>query len=175
MKDFASVGLLPFPDALDEAVAAEVVAGLAVLGDFTLDDVLGRDAGVIGAGHPQRVEALHPARADDHILERDVERVAEMQLPGDIGRRDEDGKGLARAIRIGLEITAIDPELKPMLFRGFGIECFAQFQRRSVILSGVVFVSMLIGVTKRTRPRKKIILNWRTVTNGLEDGARGGT
>src|SRR6185437_7721739 len=121
-------GLLPFPYARNEFVASEVMAGLAVLGDFALDHVLRRDTGVVGARHPQRVEALHPARPYDHVLERHVERVSQVQLPGDVGRRDDDRKRVARAARISLEITAVDPELKPSLFRGFGVECFTQFQ-----------------------------------------------
>jgi hypothetical protein len=40
-----------------------------------LDHRLGRDAGVVGAGHPQRVVALHPLAANQNILQRVVERV----------------------------------------------------------------------------------------------------
>ena len=50
---------LPLPDALDEGVAAEVVAGLAVGGQLPLDHHLGRDAGMVGARLPQRVAAAH--------------------------------------------------------------------------------------------------------------------
>ena len=59
-EDLAAGLLLPLPDALDERLAAEVVAGLALLGELALDDVLGGDAGVVHAGQPERLVALHP-------------------------------------------------------------------------------------------------------------------
>ncbi len=45
---------LPFPHALDEFRAAEIVARLAFGGELVLDDLLRRDAGVIGAALPER-------------------------------------------------------------------------------------------------------------------------
>src|SRR5580698_2464067 len=52
VQDFAAVGFLPLPHAFHEALASEVVAALAILGDFALDNILRRDTGVVGAGHP---------------------------------------------------------------------------------------------------------------------------
>ena len=46
--------LLPFPDALDEFFAAQIVARLALRIELVLDDLLRGDAGVIGAALPQR-------------------------------------------------------------------------------------------------------------------------
>jgi hypothetical protein len=51
------------------------------------------DAGVIGAGLPQRVIALHAPPADQHVLQRVVERMTQMQAAGDVGRRDDDAIG----------------------------------------------------------------------------------
>ena len=66
------------PYAIDELFAAEVVTGLAFFGDFTFDHVLRGDTGMVSAGHPERIEALHPARADDHVLKGDVEGMTDM-------------------------------------------------------------------------------------------------
>src|SRR6202161_1775721 len=90
-----AVGCAPLPAAIDERVAAERVTVLAFLGEVFLDGVLGRDAGVIGPRQPQRVVTLHPPRADYYVLQRDVERVAEMELAGDVRRRDDDGANFA--------------------------------------------------------------------------------
>ena len=92
----ASYSLLPLPDALDELFAAEIVpAFLFFFQQPPLDDRLRGDAGMIGAGHPQRVEALHPLEADQDVLQRVVQRVAQMQRAGDVRRRDDDRIGLA--------------------------------------------------------------------------------
>ena len=109
IQDSIAVSLAPFPDAIDECVAAELMAVLAFLREVLLDRVLRGDAGVIGAGQPQRVVTLHPARADYYVLERDVERVAEMELAGDVRRRDDDREDFARARGIGLEVAEVDP------------------------------------------------------------------
>src|SRR6202167_6792455 len=94
--------------------------------EVLLDRVLRRDAGVIGAGQRQRVVALHPARADDDVLQRDVERVPEMELASDVGRRNNDRKDFARTRGIGREVAEVDPQLKPSFLSGLEIECFGK-------------------------------------------------
>ena len=65
-EDAGFVLLFPFPDAADQLLAAQIVAGLALLFAQTpFDNGLRGDAGVVRAGHPQRVEALHPFAAND--------------------------------------------------------------------------------------------------------------
>ena len=126
IEDAVAISLAPFPDAIDEGVAAELMTILALFREILLDRVLRGDAGVIGAGQPQRVVALHPARADDDVLQRDVERVAEMELAGNVGRRNDDRENFARARGIGLEVAEVNPMLEPSFLSGLGIECFGQ-------------------------------------------------
>ena len=57
----------------------EVVPGHALLGELALDDVLGGDAGVVHAGQPQRLVALHRRRRISASWMRVVERVADVQ------------------------------------------------------------------------------------------------
>jgi tetratricopeptide (TPR) repeat protein len=80
-----------------------------------VDDGLGRDAGVVGAGEPEGLEALHAVGADEHILDGVVERVPQVQGRGDVGRRDEDAVGglLAREDRggVGVEGAGVEPAL----------------------------------------------------------------
>src|SRR5690554_2419229 len=88
--------LLPLPHLVDEGVAAEVVAALALLGgDLALHQHLRRDAGVVGAHLPQGVAPLHPPPADQGVHDGVLEGVAHVQAAGDVGRRDHDGVGLA--------------------------------------------------------------------------------
>ena len=62
----------------------------AFLLEIAHHDHLGGDAGVVGAGLPQHVVALHAPPADQHVLQRVVERVAHVQAARDVGRRDHD-------------------------------------------------------------------------------------
>src|SRR5712671_280525 len=48
------------PDFLDEALAAQVEPAFALLGEALLDDVLRRDAGVVGPRQPFGGPAAHP-------------------------------------------------------------------------------------------------------------------
>src|SRR5712692_10015020 len=143
MEYLAAVGLAPFPYALDESLATELMAVLPLLGNLALDHVLRRDSRVIGPRQPQRVVALHPARAHDHVVQRNVERMPEMELAGNVGRRDYDRKDLVPSTRIltglriqvGRKIAAVNPELEPVFLRRLGIECLAQFQEATAVLS----------------------------------------
>ena len=95
-----------------QRLAAEVVPGLLLLLEqATLDDGLGGDAGVVGAGHPEGVEALHPPPSDEDVLERVIERMAEVQCTGDVGRRDHDAIGRPIARRVGVEVAPAQPQL----------------------------------------------------------------
>ena len=87
--------LPPLPHALDEGLAAQLLARLAFRGKLALHHHLRGDAGVIGAGNPQRAPSAHapPAGQDVHL--RLVEHVAHVQASGDVGRRKQDGEGLA--------------------------------------------------------------------------------
>ena len=83
---------LPRPDAIEERLPAQRPPILALLGKLTLDHHLRGDAGVIGARLPQHVAALHAPIAAQHVLQRVVERVAHVQVAGDVGRRDHDAE-----------------------------------------------------------------------------------
>ncbi len=55
-------------------------------GELLLDLDLGGDSRVVGAGKPQRVEAVHALVADQDVLQRVVQGVAPVQRAGDVGR-----------------------------------------------------------------------------------------
>src|SRR5258707_15636564 len=105
-----AVSLAPLPDAIDERVATELMTVLAFLCEILFDRILHRDARVIGAGEPEGVVPLHPARADDDVLQRDIERMAEMELAGDVRRRNYDREDFAGTRGIGGKRTRLGPQ-----------------------------------------------------------------
>ncbi len=90
--DGAAGLLLPFPDALDELLAAHLAAVFLPLHQLPLDDHLRGDAGVVGARLPQHVLAAHALEAHEDVLQRVVEGVPDVQRAGDVGRRDDDAE-----------------------------------------------------------------------------------
>ena len=71
--------------------------------------------GVVEAGLEEHVVALHPARADDRVGERELERVAEVEVAGDVRRRVRDREALARRIRVGVVVALLLPRPLPAL------------------------------------------------------------
>jgi hypothetical protein len=69
------------------------VAGDALGVELAFDDDLGGDAGVVGAGLPQRVVAAHAVVARERVHDRLVEAVPHVQRAGDVGRRQQDAEG----------------------------------------------------------------------------------
>ncbi len=120
--------LLPGPDPLDEFLAAEVVPReLFLLQEPPLDDRLRGDAGMVGAGHPEREEALHPPRAHEHVLQRVIEGVAEVEGAGDVGRRDHDREDVAAGLGLGVPVAAGVPEAPAAGLRGLVVVLLGQF------------------------------------------------
>jgi len=97
--DIAAGLILPFPDFLEEFLAAQIVAVLAFGFELTLHQHLRSDTGVVGARLPQGVATLHAAEADQGVHDRVVEAMTHVQAAGDVRRRDHDGVGVARALR----------------------------------------------------------------------------
>ena len=90
--------------------------------DLALDQHLGRDARVVGAGLPERGLAEHPVVARERVHQRVLKGVAHMQAAGDVRRRQHDAVGVARGIVIGREIAALLPYGIPAGLDGMGVE-----------------------------------------------------
>lgn len=114
----APVFLLPLPHGLEELLAAEVVARDALLSEQLLHRCLGRNAGVVSAGHPQCLEATHAvpdagerlarsAHSDGHVppdecvLDRVGQGVSDVQSAGYVRGRDHDDVLGLIALRVG--------------------------------------------------------------------------
>ena len=126
LADDGAAGLrLPFPDPLDEGLAAHGAARFLALHQLPLDHRLGGDAGVIGARLPQHVTPAHALEAAEDVLQRVVERVAHMQRAGDVGRRDDDAIGfrLGALGPAGPEGAGLLPGLVNAAFDRAGLIC----------------------------------------------------
>ena len=98
------------PGLLDELLAPEVAAVDPLGPELLLDDVLGRDARVVHARHPEGRLAEHAVIADEDVLHGVVEPVAHMEDARDVRGRDYDDEGLFTvAVARGLEGAGIHP------------------------------------------------------------------
>lgn len=100
---------LPVPHLLDEQLATEVLFGLAVDGELLFHHALGRDAGVIHAGLPEHLVALHPLAPGQGVHHGVLQRVAHVQAAGDVGRRQHDRVAGFVAGRVRGEVPGVHP------------------------------------------------------------------
>ena len=114
VQDDAAVFFLPHPDSLDEFFAAQVVPGLALAGQFLLDDVLRGDPRVVHPGHPECVVALHATVARHDVLQGVVQGVPHVEHSRDIGGRDYNAERLAVTCVLGMKVMVLEPELVPL-------------------------------------------------------------
>ena len=86
---------LPLPHPREKRFPPQGAAvGLLALHQLAFDDHLRGDPRVIRAGLPEHVLAVHAVIAAENVLQRVVERMAHVQVAGDVGRRNDDAKGL---------------------------------------------------------------------------------
>ena len=109
VDDLAAVVVQPLPHAGLEGLAAELLAARALADELLLDRVLRRDPGVVVARLHEHVQPLHPLHARERVADRELERMAEVELAGDV-RRGE-GVDPALAGRVGLGV--VEPFLLP--------------------------------------------------------------
>ena len=119
VDDTVAVLLLPFPNAFQELFAAQVITSLAFLFFDNLFNLnLGCQACMVIAGHPQGVVAHHAVPADQDILQGIIQRMAHMQLTGDVRWGDNNTEGFLALFYFGMKITMLFPEFIPFLLYG---------------------------------------------------------
>ena len=137
--DRLSIGLAPGPDALHQPVAAEVVAGQALLLEQLLLHLhLGGDPGVIGAGEHERLVPLHALAADDIVVDRVLHGMAHVQLAGDVGRRDGDAVRGPFRVRPGPEPARRLPAFVPAPLAALGVVPLGKLARHRISESAFV-------------------------------------
>ena len=111
--DRAAVLAKPFPDACFERLATQLLAGRSLALEVLLDHALRRDARVVVAWLEQAVVPLHAAPPNQRVRERELERVAEMEIAGDVRRREGDDVRVARVVGFGGVQPLVFPGLLP--------------------------------------------------------------
>ena len=82
---------------------------------------------MVGTGHPQGGIALHTLGTDQNVLQSVVKSVTHMQLAGNVGGRQHNGKGCFVGIHFGVEEAAVHPELVQLALGGLRIISLGQF------------------------------------------------
>ena len=90
---------------------------------------LSGDAGMVCARLPQHILAAHALEASEDILQRVVEGVADMQPPGHIGRRDDDGKRLRAGTVARLESAGRLPLGSDAFLNVGGVESLVEHKK----------------------------------------------
>ena len=118
--DLPTLGGFPFPDLFEELFTPQLCAlGLLRLCKVLFNHQLGRDPGMIQSGLPESVIALHPLPSSEHVHDRVVKGVADVQMASHIGGRQHDAKGLITGcVCPCFEGTAVFPHF---VNAGFGL------------------------------------------------------
>ena len=134
--DAATAFSLPLPGPLQETIAAEVVAGLALLLELLLEDRLHRDRGVIGAGQAEHVLSRQALVADDRVDQGRVEGMAHVQAAGHVWRRNHHRERFTGGLWVGVERSLVLPGLLPAGFRANRVVGLGQFGHGSGAMRG---------------------------------------
>ena len=95
LEDDAAVLVGPFPGVADKLLARQLLLLDALLCQAVDHLGLGGNGGMVCAGHPAGVLALHAGTAHQNVLNRIIEHVAHVEHTRHVGRRDDYGVGLA--------------------------------------------------------------------------------
>ncbi len=107
----SAVSVLPFPCPFQKAIPAHIILRESFFCQLCNDFCLRGNAGVIGAGHPQRTVSLHALPAYQNILPGIVQRMAHMKLARNIRRRDHNTERFLVFIRLRMKISFFRPFL----------------------------------------------------------------
>ena len=116
----SSVLLLPFPGVSEELLAREVILRDALLLEARDHLGFGGDAGMVGAGNPARVPAVHAGLADQHVVECVVEHMAHVEYARHVGRGDHHGIGFP-VVGLGVETSVLQPVRIPFVLDFSGV------------------------------------------------------
>ncbi len=105
------------PDPFQEPFPPQIVAGQPLPRQFLLHDPLAGDPGVVGTREPKCRLAEHPVETGHHVFNGDKERVADVQLAGQIRRGHDHHPGLAVTLGRREIASRVPPVVQPLLDR----------------------------------------------------------
>ncbi len=117
LDDAPAIVAPPFLARLDECLAPYLAAVDALGGQVLVHLGLRGDARVVGTQYPAGLEPPHARTTDASVLDGVVQGMAHMQHAGDVGRRYDDGVGLA-APRAEARRSLEAPRVPPLLEDG---------------------------------------------------------
>ena len=82
---------------------------------------------MISATAPQGIDVADYLDSDVVPALENIGGVAQVELAGDVGGRDDDGEGLLLGIALGVEVVAVEPHVVDLLFDLLGVIDFRQF------------------------------------------------
>ena len=112
LQNDASVFVGPVPGMLKKLLAGEVALLDALFGQFFHHLGLGGNRGVVGAGHPACVFALHTGTAHQDVLNGVVKHVSHVEHTRHVGRRNNDCVGFP-SVGFTCEELVVKPVLIP--------------------------------------------------------------
>ena len=122
----STVLLLPFPGIFQKLFPGDVFLADSLILETSYDLAFGGDGGVIRAGNPAGVLAVHPRLAYQHIVQRVVENVTHMKDAGHVRWRDYYSVWLA-FVRFRVEAAMLLPPGIPFVLHFGGIVNLVQF------------------------------------------------
>ena len=85
---------------------------------------------MVDAGDPEGLEPLHPFHSDHDILQRVVQRMAQVERAGHVRRRDDDRIRLLFRIGGAVKETFLFPIFRPAFLCGEMVVLFRQFIKK---------------------------------------------
>ena len=138
IDNLSAVLFLPCPCMLQKFLTADLILINALLFELCCDLYLSCNRRMVCSRLPQRLIALHPFEPDQNILHRLVQRMAHMQLSGNVWRRDHDGKRLLVRIYLRMKILFIQPFLIQSVFQALRVIGLCQFFAHKILLCVVM-------------------------------------
>ncbi|MNI48335.1 hypothetical protein D3C73_1028940 [compost metagenome] len=136
--------VLPGPYLLQEFLAAEIMAGNALLAQLLFYLSLRSNPGMVRSRQPEGVVALHPLRADQDILKREVKRMTDVQHARYVRRRNHNAVRLRIRPHAGLEEFVLHPVGIPFMLCRLRIICSRHSAGGVIVGSSFVCCSLCV-------------------------------
>ncbi len=138
VDDSPAIFPFPLPGPLQKGFPADHLLGQAFLAHGLHDLDLRGDRRVVGSRQPEGRIPLHAVIADRRILQDAVHGVTHMQLPGDVGRRHDDGKGLLSLLPMRDKGTCLLPGLIDLSLDFLRIEAGCHIRASHPLFHGTI-------------------------------------
>ena len=127
LHDAPAINAFPFPRTLQKCVAANVALIQAFLCHLLHDLHFRGNGCMVRAREPKRLISCHALVADEHILQRFIERMPHVELPRNVRWRNYDAIWRFAGIGFCMEVALFLPCFIKPVFHGAVVIGFGQF------------------------------------------------